>query len=80
MIPTVDKGLIAFISKNKNTFYTFLILALISANVYQYLENRREERALNQRLDQLSQETIKYERQRSERFEFLLNALTTKKQ
>lgn len=86
MINAVDKGFIAFISQNKNTFYTFLILSLIAANVYQYVKGaedrshyQAEEKMLNEIIRKRDEETIKYERERIARLDFLLNTLTPKK-
>jgi hypothetical protein len=76
----LDKGFITFVEKHK---LTFLLVALLAANVYQYIHNSQvdqrffdENKRLNEKNIELTFKTLEYERQRSERLEFLLNNLS----
>lgn len=62
---------------------TFLLIILISGNVYQYIErNNREDsfmeenKRLNQVIHDSEQRAIDYERIRSEKLEYLLSNLS----
>lgn len=76
----LSKSYLSFIEKHKTTF---LLVVLLIAVVYQYydrvkMENRffEENRRLNEKNIELTFKTLEYERQRSERLEFLFNTLS----
>jgi hypothetical protein len=85
MLNPTDKGFLSFLSKNRSAFYVFLVVALMAANVYQYVEksnaDERNRIALQKVNDQnlkLATDVLQYERQRSEKLEYLLNNLSKK--
>lgn len=68
-----------FISRNK---LTFLLVVLLLGNIYQYIEktniikdSNQDKKDLNQKILDLNNQSILYERQRSEKLEFLLSNL-----
>lgn len=70
---------IAFVDNHKTTF---LLIVLLAAVVYQYIdrakiENRyfEENKRLNEKNIELTFKTLEYERERSERLEFILDNL-----
>lgn len=76
----LDKTIIPLVDKHK---FTFLLIILLLANGYQYIDNKMDQRAcaaeaklLNERLYNLTTETYQYERKRSEKLEFILNTIT----
>jgi hypothetical protein len=73
-----EKSMI-WISKNRSTF---ILVVLLSGNMYQYLDRKAiqrdsdlEKKNLNEKIQQISKETMEYERVRSEKLEYLLNNL-----
>lgn len=70
-------GFLDWAAKNK---YTFILIALMGANVYQYIEcaktaqvHRKELNDIYQQQISKDKEQIEYERNRSEKLESLLN-------
>jgi hypothetical protein len=68
-----------WVSKNKATF---LLVVLLLGNVYQYMDRKslettdnEERRKLNDQIQQITKESVEYERVRSEKLEFLLSNL-----
>lgn len=79
----MNRTYLTWVSKNKNTF---MMVALLIGNVYQYMDRKvlEEEYKTDQKLRQgeiekTTKEAIDYERQRSERYEILLNNLSKSK-
>jgi len=79
MINPLDVKLLSFISKNK---MTFMLVVLLVGNIYQYIDNKAlvaqandEKKELNQKIIDMNKEATQYERQRSEKLEFLLTSL-----
>ncbi len=80
----LDKGLMSWISKNK---YTFMLVVLLAGNIYQYIDRKssdnkyfEESKRLNTLIKDMGEQSLLYERQRSEKLEFLFNNLShTKK-
>jgi hypothetical protein len=84
MLNVLDKGFVSWVAKNK---MTFLMLILITGNVYQYVEKINsdnkfidEQRRLNQVIQDMEQKSVEYERGRSEKLEYLLNNLSKMEQ
>lgn len=82
MINPLDTKLLAFIGRNR---YTFMLVVLLVGNVYQYIDNKslvamcsQEKKDLNQKIIDMQTEATQYERQRSEKLEFLLNSLNAR--
>lgn len=74
-----SKGFIEFVERRRATF---LIIVLIAAVVYQYLDNAKQEnkyfeenKRLHERNIELVMKNLEYERKRSEKLEYLLNNL-----
>jgi hypothetical protein len=70
---------LAWISKNK---FTFILVVSMAGNVYQYMDKSTfsaqcdiDKKVLNEQIQKLSAEEIDYERRRSEKLEFLIQAL-----
>lgn len=68
-----------FISRNK---ITFALVVLLAGNIYQYIQRdqamaqRNEEvKQLNQQIRDRDKQSIEYERERSDKLEFLLSNL-----
>jgi len=79
MINLFDTQLLRFISKNMTTF---AIVVLLTGNIYQYIQKDQlasqddaDKKELNQKLQDKDKESLEYERQRSEKLEFLLSNL-----
>lgn len=79
MIDLLDTKLLSFISKNK---IVFALVVLLAGNVYQYLQrdsliaqSNEEKKELNQKIQDRDRLSIDYERERSEKLEFLLSNL-----
>jgi hypothetical protein len=79
MINPLDVKLLSFISKNK---MTFMLVVLLIGNIYQYIDNRaiaaqasEDKKELTQKILEINKEATQYERQRSEKLEFLLSSL-----
>lgn len=75
----LDTKLLAFISKNK---ITFALVALLVGNIYQYIQrdsliasSNEEKKELNQKIQDMGKQSVDYERERSEKLEFLLSNL-----
>jgi DNA primase large subunit len=75
----LNQEFLTWISKNK---VTFMLVILIAGNIYQYMDRtsvitrcEAEKKALNEQIQKLSNESIDYERRRSEKLEFLIQAL-----
>jgi hypothetical protein len=64
----LDKDSLNWVSRNK---YTYLMVVLIAANVYQYIANQQG----SAQYRELMKESIQYERDRSTRLESLLEDL-----
>lgn len=76
----LSKGFIEFVEKHKTTF---LLVVLLAANVYQYIHSSRidqrffdENKRLHEKNMELIFKNLEYERERSEKLEYLLNNLT----
>jgi len=61
---------------------TFAIVVLLTGNIYQYIQKDQlasqddaDKKELNQKLQDKDKESLEYERQRSEKLEFLLSNL-----
>lgn len=70
---------LVWISRNKASF---LLVVLLLGNVYQYIDrnnldkdNSEEKRKLNDKIQEITKESVEYERVRSEKLEFLLSNL-----
>lgn len=79
MIDLLDTKLLIFISKNK---LTFALVVLLLGNVYQYFQrdqliaqSNSDKKELNQKIQERDKENLDYERNRSEKLEFLLSNL-----
>lgn len=79
MIDLLDTKLLTFISKNK---IVFALVVLLAGNVYQYIQrdsliaqSNEEKKELNQKIQDRDKLSIDYERERSEKLEFLLSNL-----
>lgn len=75
----LNEKFLTWVSKNRGTF---LLAVLLTAVAYQYMDNKKsagqyEEtiKGLNDKIQQMSKESLEYERNRSERLEILLNSL-----
>lgn len=82
MINLLNKKVLEWIHKHK---LTFLLIALLGANVYQFVHSSQERKEFRQqveetniRLEKANQESIKYERERAESLEKLLDELVRK--
>jgi len=82
MINPLDVKLLGFISKNK---MTFMLVVLLVGNIYQYIDNKaivaqanQDKKDLNQKIVDMQREATEYERQRSEKLEFLLTSLNNR--
>lgn len=80
MLNILDTKLLLFISKNR---LTFVLVVLLVGNIYQYLqrnqavtESNAQIKELNQKIQDRDKQSIEYERQRSEKLELLLHALS----
>lgn len=80
MLNVFDTNFMGWVGNNK---MTFLLIILLAGNIYQYIEGGKRENAIldeNRKLNQIiqdnEQKSIDYERNRSERLEFLLNSLS----
>lgn len=76
----LTKEFLSFVETHKTTF---LLVVLVIAIVYQYIDRARvenryyeENKRLNEKNIELTFKTLEYERERSERLEFLLNNLS----
>lgn len=74
-----EKGFLTWVAKNKNTF---ILVALLAGNIYQYARNQemervhfQEEQRLNSLIKEIQTSAIEYERTREEKLEYLLNHL-----
>lgn len=70
---------LAWISRNR---ITFIIVVLLAANVYQYMDraaievqSNADKKALNEQILKLSNDAVDYERRRSDKLEFLIRSL-----
>lgn len=77
----VNQKFLTWVSKNKTTF---LLVVLLAGNVYQYTDGKASKdqyeaqiKALTDKLEQVTTETLQYERMRSEKLEFLLSNFKT---
>ena len=75
----LNEKFLVWVSKNKSTF---LLVVLLLANGYQYVDRKTsqdqydvDKKALNDKIQQITNEELEYERMRSEKMEFLLNNL-----
>lgn len=70
---------LVWVSKNKATF---LLVVLLLGNAYQYIDRKalekdtsEEIKKLNDKIQEINNESVEYERVRSEKLEFLLSNL-----
>lgn len=70
---------LVWISKNKASF---MLVVLLLGNAYQYMDRKKleddtneEKKKLNEQIQQITKESVEYERVRSEKLEFLLSNL-----
>lgn len=76
----LSKSFLSFVETHKTTF---LLVILLMAVIYQYVDGQKREsrffeenKRLNEKNIELTFKTLEYERERSERLEFLLNTLS----
>ena len=78
----ITQEFLAWISRNR---VTFIIVVLLAGNVYQYMDrsaietqSNADKKALNEQIQKLQMDAIDFERRRSEKLEYLINALPNK--
>lgn len=72
---SVIQQFLAFLTRNGVALVLVLLIVSMVANVYQYKEAIR----LNDSIQQISKESLEYERKRSEKLESLLDNLSNQK-